>query len=81
MRLLRQAVVNALLWADADSVCGAQYGQASPERRAQRNGYRHRDLDTRVGQRVALKHGSALRDAYPSFRTQIGCGRRGGSAS
>ncbi len=49
MRSLLQTVINALLSADADSVCGAQYGQASPERRAQRNGYRHRDLDTRVG--------------------------------
>ena len=49
MRSLLQAMVNALLSADADAVCGAEYGQASPERWAQRNGYRHRDLDTRVG--------------------------------
>ena len=49
MRSLLQTMVNALLSADVDAVCGAEYGQASPERRAQRNGYRHRDLDTRVG--------------------------------
>ena len=49
MRSLLQTMVNALLSADADAVCGAEYGQASPQRRAQRNGYRHRDLDTRVG--------------------------------
>ena len=49
MRSLLQTMVNALLSADADAVCGAEYGQASPERWAQRNGYRHRDLDTRVG--------------------------------
>lgn len=49
MRSLLQTMVNALLSADADAVCGAEYGQASPEHRAQRNGYRHRDLDTRVG--------------------------------
>ena len=49
IRSLLQTMVNALLSADADAVCGAEYGQASPERRAQRNGYRHRDLDTRVG--------------------------------
>ena len=49
MRSLLQTMVNALLSADADAVCGAEYGEASPERRAQRNGYRHRDLDTRVG--------------------------------
>ena len=28
---------------------GAEWGRPSPERTAQRNGYRHRDLDTRVG--------------------------------
>ncbi len=49
MRSLLQTMVNALLSADVDAVCGAEYGQASPEHRAQHNGYRHRDLDTRVG--------------------------------
>lgn len=49
MRSLLQTMVNSLLSADADAVCGAEYGQASPEHRAQPNGYRHRDLDTRVG--------------------------------
>ena len=49
MRDLLQSVVNALLSADADAVCGAQWGQQDPGRQAQRNGYRHRPLDTRVG--------------------------------
>ena len=49
MRTLLQTTINALLSAEADAVCGAEYGQASPDRIAQRNGYRHRDLDTRVG--------------------------------
>jgi transposase-like protein len=49
MRHLLGTVINALLSADADSVCGAEYGVASPERVNQRNGYRHRELDTRVG--------------------------------
>ena len=35
--------------ADADAVAGAEYGRPSAGRSAQRNGYRHRDLDTRVG--------------------------------
>jgi transposase-like protein len=39
--------VNALLSAEADAVCGAEWGQASPDRVNRRNGYRHRDLDTR----------------------------------
>jgi len=49
MRHLLQTMINALLSADADTVVGAEWGKASPDRTAQRNGYRHRDLDTRVG--------------------------------
>ena len=49
MRSLLATVINALLSADADAVCGAEYGQPSPERVNSRNGYRHRGLDTRVG--------------------------------
>jgi transposase-like protein len=49
MRDLLSTVINALLSAEADAVCGAEYGLASPERVNSRNGYRHRDLDTRVG--------------------------------
>ncbi len=49
MRTLLQSIINALLSADADAVVGAEWGRPSPERTAQRNGYRHRPLDTRVG--------------------------------
>jgi len=35
--------------AEADSICGASWGQRSAERVNRRNGYRERDLDTRVG--------------------------------
>ena len=49
MRSLLQSVINALLCADADAVVGAEWGRPTPGRTAQRNGYRHRDLDTRVG--------------------------------
>ena len=49
MRSLLQTVINALLSADADAVVGAEWGRPAPERVTQRNGYRHRDLDTRVG--------------------------------
>ena len=46
MRSLLQTMINALLSADADAVLGAEYGRPSPGRMAQRNGYRHRDLDS-----------------------------------
>ena len=49
MRSLLQTMINALLSADVDAVVGAQYGKPSAERVTQRNGYRHRALDTRVG--------------------------------
>ena len=49
MRSLLQTMINTLVSADADAVIGAEWGKPSPERVTQRNGYRHRDLDTRVG--------------------------------
>src|SRR5712692_9761112 len=35
--------------AEADALCGAPYGERSPERINTRNGYRPRDFDTRAG--------------------------------
>jgi len=49
LRQLMAGFLNTLLSAEADSVCGAAYGTRDPERTNRRNGYRHRDLDTRVG--------------------------------
>jgi putative transposase len=40
---------EALMSADADAVCGAGWGERSPQRVNRRNGYRERDWDTRVG--------------------------------
>jgi len=50
--LLRQMLttfINTLMSADADSVCGAAWGERSDTRTNTRNGYRHRDFDTRAG--------------------------------
>src|SRR5659263_243972 len=49
MRQMLATFINTLLSADADAVCGAGWGQVSDARLTQRNGYRHRDLDTRTG--------------------------------
>ena len=49
MRSLLQHVIHALLSVEADTVCGAQWGQQDPQRHTRRNGYRYRPLDTRVG--------------------------------
>jgi transposase-like protein len=49
LRTLLGVVINALLSVDADAVCGAEYGTVSPDRVNSRNGYRHREIDTRAG--------------------------------
>ena len=49
MRTILQTIINELLSADADAVAGAEYGRPPDQWSVQRNGYRHRDLDTRVG--------------------------------
>lgn len=49
LREMLTTFINALLSADADQVCGAAYGTVSDDRVNQRNGYRHREFDTRAG--------------------------------
>ncbi len=49
LREMLTTFINTLLSAQADTVCGGYYGTRSPDRTNRRNGYRHRDLDTRVG--------------------------------
>ena len=60
LRELLGTFIATLLSAEADAVCGADYGQSSPERVNSRNGYRHRDFDTRAG---------TLDVAIPKLRT------------
>src|SRR3954449_3382273 len=49
LRELLTTFINTLMSAEADAVCGASYGTASPDRVNRRNGYRGRDFDTRAG--------------------------------
>ena len=49
LRSLLATFIDALMGAEADAICGASYGVASPERVNSRNGYRHRGFDTRAG--------------------------------
>jgi transposase-like protein len=48
-RAMLQSFAEVLMSAQASSVCGAAYGERTEERTNFRNGYRHRDWDTRVG--------------------------------
>ena len=49
LRSMLATFINALMSAEADAVCGAPYGMPGPDRVNVRNGYRHRDFDTRAG--------------------------------
>jgi putative transposase len=49
LRSMLSQFVQALMSAEADAICGAGYGERSPERTNYRNGYRSRDFDTRTG--------------------------------
>ena len=49
LREMMRMVVTALMGAEVDELCGATYGERSPERVNRRNGYRERPWDTRLG--------------------------------
>src|SRR5690349_7101336 len=49
LRSMLATFINTLMSAEADAVCGAPYGMPGPDRVNVRNGYRHRDFDTRAG--------------------------------
>ena len=49
LRSVLTTFINALMSAEADAACGAPYGMPGPDRVNVRNGYRHRDFDTRAG--------------------------------
>jgi transposase-like protein len=49
LRAMVKTFADALMSAEADTACGAGYGERSPERVNSRNGYRPREWDTRAG--------------------------------
>src|ERR671922_320003 len=49
LRAMVKTFANALMSAEADALCNAEYGQVSEERVNRRNGYRARAWDTRAG--------------------------------
>ena len=49
LREIVKGMVEMLMSAEADSICGAPYRKSSAERVNRRNGYRERRWDTRVG--------------------------------
>ncbi|SLF07800.1 transposase, mutator type [Mycobacteroides abscessus subsp. abscessus] len=49
LRELLATFIHTLMGAEADALCGAGYGERSAQRTNSRNGYRHREFDTRAG--------------------------------
>jgi transposase-like protein len=49
LRDMLSTFIHALMSAEADAICGAPYGTPGPDRVNVRNGYRHREFDTRAG--------------------------------
>ncbi|OBG87989.1 transposase [Mycobacterium sp. E136] len=66
LRELLATFIHSLMGAEADALCGAGYGERSTERTNSRNGYRHRQFDTRAGSLdlaiPKLRHGSYFPD-------------------
>jgi len=60
MRQMLTTFITALMSAEVEAVCGAEYGQISADRTNSRDDYRHRDFDTRTG---------TLDVAIPKLRT------------
>jgi putative transposase len=67
VREMFRAFAQQMMDAEVEVACGAGYGEVSPARVNSRNGYRHRDWDTRAGTvELAipkLRHGTY----FPSF--------------
>jgi len=58
-------LVQALMGAEADGVCGAEYGvRRSDERTITRDGYRRRESDTRTGS-IELAAEASVRQLLP----------------
>jgi putative transposase len=67
VREMFRAFARQMMDAEVETRCGAGYGEVSPDRVNSRNGYRHRERDTRAGTVEPaiprLRHGSY----FPSF--------------
>ena len=49
LREMLSTFTSMLMNAEVDALCGAEYGERTPERTNSRNGYRERNWDTRAG--------------------------------
>ena len=64
LREALRVLVEGIMDAEVSSRIGAEYGERSPERVTQRNGYRSRAWDTRVGNDGPAHSRSSERGSY-----------------
>ncbi|GAA4237162.1 transposase-like protein [Streptosporangium album] len=67
LRSMVKTMAETLMSAEADGLCGADYGTRTEERTNRRNGYRIRDWDT---------HDGTAELAIPKLRGRRRCGPR-----
>lgn len=78
--LLRQMLttfINTLMSTDADAVCGAAWGERSEARTNTRNGYRHRDFDTRASTLDEASRSCATAPTSPTGSSNVAAARNG----
>src|SRR6058998_2864081 len=78
LRVMVKDFAEALMSADADAVCGAGWGERSPERVNRRNGYRERDWDTRVGSTRARRPEAQRKQLFPRLAAAAEAAGRAG---
>ena len=78
LRSMLTTFVSTLMSAEADALCGAPYGMPDPDRINVRNGYRHRDFDTRGRHAGRRDPQAAAGDVFPGLAAGTPPPRRSG---
>src|SRR5256885_6091157 len=77
LRAMVKEMAEALMGAEAEALCGAGYGERSPERLNRRNGYR----ESVSGTPGSARSSSRWRSCASAATSRIGCCSRAGVPS
>src|SRR5260370_21364033 len=79
LRDMIRGFAQRMMDAEVEQLCGAGYGEVSPDRVNSRNGYRRRDWDTRAGTIEVAVPEAAPGDLLPGVAARAAAPRRAGS--